>query len=277
MELEGDVLSNSSHAERDASVRSTNHGPKESMESLIKKCAAELLGTFWLVVGGCGSAVLAANFGGDGNPLGLGLLGVSLAFGLAVATAAWAFGPVSGGHFNPAVSLGLWLGGRFRGSHLLPYVVSQVVGGLLAGALLWTVINGTPNFLPPSGAGAFATNGYDAYSPGGFALPVAFLVEVVMTAVFLYVILSVTQPGAATEWAPLAIGLTLALIHMISIPVTNTSVNPARSTAVAAFVGESAGQMPMQQLWLFWLAPCIGAVIGALFYRGLGPSSQGRS
>jgi len=239
------------------------------MESLTKKCAAEMLGTFWLVLGGCGSAVLAANFGGDYNPLGLGLLGVSLAFGVAVATAAFAFGPLSGGHFNPAVSLGLWIGGRFRGSHLLPYVISQVVGGLLAGALLWTVINGTPDFLPPSGAGAFATNGYEAYSPGSYGLSVAFLVEVVMTAVFLYVIMAVTRPGAAPGWAPFAIGATLALIHMISIPVTNTSVNPARSTAVAAFVGESASYMPMHQLWLFWLAPCIGAVVGALVYRGL--------
>ncbi|HEY0333998.1 MAG TPA: aquaporin Z [Stenotrophomonas sp.] len=247
------------------------------MESLGKKCAAEMLGTFWLVMGGCGSAVLAANFGGDGNPLGLGLLGVSLAFGIAVATAAFAFGPISGGHFNPAVSLGLWIGGRFRGSHLPAYVVSQVVGGLLAGALLWTIINGTPDFLPPSGAGAFATNGYDGYSPGSYGLPVALLVEVVMTAVFLYVIMAVTRPAAAPGWAPFAIGAALALIHMISIPVTNTSVNPARSTAVAAFVRDSAGSMPMQQLWLFWLAPCVGAVIGSLIYRGLNREARERA
>lgn len=256
---------------------STHCDHERAMESLTKKCAAEMLGTFWLVMGGCGSAVLAANFGGDYNPLGLGLLGVSLAFGVAVATAAFAFGPLSGGHFNPAVSLGLWIGGRFRGSHLLPYVISQVIGGLLAGALLWTIVNGSPNFMPPSGAGAFATNGYDAYSPGSYAMPVAFLVEVVMTAVFLYVIMAVTRPAAASGWAPFAIGATLALIHMISIPVTNTSVNPARSTAVAAFVGASGGYMPLHQLWLFWLAPCIGGVIGVLVYRGLNSERHERS
>lgn len=231
---------------------------------------AEFLGTFWLVLGGCGSAVLAASFGGDFNPLGLGFLGVSLAFGLAVATAAFAFGPVSGGHFNPAVSVGLWIGGRFGGIHLLPYVVSQVLGGLLAGALLCTVANSVPGVPPPAGAGAFATNGFDAFSPGGYPMAAAFLVEVVMTAVFLYVIMAVTRHDAAPGWAPLAIGATLMLIHLISIPVTNTSVNPARSTAVAAFVGESAGYMPLRQLWLFWLAPCIGAILGALAHRFVG-------
>jgi len=237
--------------------------------SLIRKCAAEFLGTFWLVLGGCGSAVLAASFGGDFNPLGLGFLGVSLAFGLAVATAAFAFGPVSGGHFNPAVSVGLWIGGRFGGAHLLPYVLSQVLGGLLAGALLYTVVDSAPGALPPAGAGAFATNGFDAFSPGGYPMAAAFLMEVVMTAIFLFVIMSVTRRDAAPGWAPLAIGATLALIHLISIPVTNTSVNPARSTAVAAFVGESAGYMPLHQLWLFWLAPCVGAVLGALVHRSV--------
>lgn len=237
------------------------------MQSLIKKCAAESLGTFWLVLGGCGSAVLAAQAGGDFNPLGLGYLGVSLAFGVAVATAAFAFGAVSGGHFNPAVSFGLWVAGRFPGRHLPAYVVAQVAGGLLAGALLWQLVTSQPDFLPFTGAGTFATNGFGAFSPGGYPMGAAFLAEAVLTGVFLYVILAVTRPGAAAGWAPLAIGATLALIHMIAIPLTNTSVNPARSTAVAAFVGESAGYMPLHQLWLFWLAPCLGALAGALVYR----------
>ncbi|GEM_PF-119936 len=239
------------------------------MQSLIKKCAAESLGTFWLVLGGCGSAVLAAQAGGDFNPLGLGYLGVSLAFGVAVATAAFAFGPVSGGHFNPAVSFGLWIAGRFSGRQLPAYVVAQVLGGLAAGALMWTIVTASPDFLPFAGAGTFATNGFEDFSPGGYPLEVAFLAEAVLTAVFLYVILAVTRPGAVAGWAPLAIGATLALIHMISIPLTNTSVNPARSTGVAAFVGESAGYMPLHQLWLFWLAPCVGALIGALVYRAV--------
>lgn len=237
------------------------------MQSLIKKCTAEGLGTFWLVLGGCGSAVLAAQAGGDFNPLGLGYLGVSLAFGIAVATAAFAFGAVSGGHFNPAVSFGLWIAGRFQGRHLPAYVVAQVAGGLLAGALMWVIVTASPDFLPFAGAGTFATNGFGSFSPGGYPMEVAFLAEAVLTGIFLYVILAVTRPGAAAGWAPLAIGATLTLIHMIGIPLTNTSVNPARSTAVAAFVGESAGYMPMHQLWLFWLAPCVGALAGALVYR----------
>ncbi|HYG08153.1 MAG TPA: aquaporin Z [Stenotrophomonas sp.] len=235
----------------------------------MKKCAAEGLGTFWLVLGGCGSAVLAAHVGGDFNPLGLGYLGVSLAFGLAVATAAFAFGPVSGGHFNPAVSFGLWIGGRFSGRHLPAYVISQVIGGLVAGALLWVVASANPDFIPPGGPGAFATNGFDAFSPGGYPMEAAFLAEAVLTGVFLYVIMAVTRPAAPSGWAPLAIGASLALIHMISIPITNTSVNPARSTGVAAFVGESAAYMPLHQLWLFWLAPCVGALAGALVYRAV--------
>lgn len=239
------------------------------MQSLTSKCAAECLGTFWLVLGGCGSAVFAAHAGGDFNPMGLGYLGVSLAFGLAVATAAFAFGAVSGGHFNPAVSFGLWIGGRFCGRHLPAYVFSQVAGGLLGGSLLWVVASASPDFMPPDGAGAFATNGFGAFSPGGYPMEAAFLAESVLTAVFVYVILAVTRPGAGAKCAPLAIGATLALIHMIAIPITNTSVNPARSTAVAAFVGASAGHMPLHQLWLFWVAPCIGAMAGAVGYRAV--------
>jgi len=239
------------------------------MQSLSKKCAAECLGTFWLVLAGCGSAVLAAEAGGDFNPLGLGYLGVSLAFGLGVMTAAFALGAISGGHFNPAVSFGLWIAGRFPGRHFPAYVISQVVGGALAGALLWEVASGSPGFLPPAGAGAFASNGFDTYSPGGYSVEAAFVAEAVLTAVFVYLILAVTRPGATPGWAPLAIGAGLAVIHMISIPVTNTSVNPARSTAVALFVGESAAHMPMRQLWLFWVAPLLGALGGALVYRAV--------
>jgi len=237
------------------------------MQSLTKKCAAECLGTFWLVLGGCGSAVFAAQAGGDFNPLGLGYLGVSLAFGLAVATAAFAFGPVSGGHFNPAVSLGLWVGGRFAGRHLPAYVVSQVVGALVAGGFLWVIANASPDAVPPDGAGAFATNGFGTFSPGGYPMEAAFLAEAVLTGIFVYVIMAVTRPHAPAAWAPLAIGAALALIHMIAIPLTNTSVNPARSTGVAAFVGASAGYVPLHQLWLFWVAPCIGALAGAVTYR----------
>ncbi|RPE81166.1 aquaporin Z [Vulcaniibacterium tengchongense] len=237
---------------------------------MIKRLGAEFIGTFWLVLGGCGSAVLAANFGGDGNPLGIGLLGVSLAFGLTVLTGAYALGHVSGGHFNPAVSFGLWAGGRFPARELLPYIVAQVLGGLFAGFILWQVASGRGDFaVDPNAAGAFASNGYGAMSPGGYSLAAAFLCEVVMTAMFLVVILGATHRRAPAGFAPLAIGLALTLIHLISIPVTNTSVNPARSTGVALFAGDAA----VAQLWLFWLAPLLGGALGGLLYRWLGEES----
>lgn len=232
-----------------------------------KRLAAEFLGTFWLVLGGCGSAVLAANFGGDGNPLGIGFLGVALAFGLTVVTGAYAFGHVSGAHFNPAVSIGLWAGGRFAGKDLGPYVIAQVVGGLLAGFILLQIAKGSPDFgITPGQAGAFASNGYGALSPGGYSAAAAFLCEVVLTAAFLVVIMGATHGRAPAGFAPLAIGLALTLIHLISIPVTNTSVNPARSTAVALFAGSGA----VGQLWLFWVAPLLGGMIGGMIYKWLG-------
>lgn len=236
-----------------------------------KQLGAEFIGTFWLVLGGCGSAVLAASFGGAGNPLGIGLLGVSLAFGLSVLTAAYALGHISGGHFNPAVSLGLWAGGRFPASRVLPYVLAQVAGGLLAGFVLLQIASGQPGFvLDPHAAGSFASNGYGALSPGGYGLVAALLTEVVLTAMFLVVVLGATDGRAPAGFAPVAIGLALTLIHLISIPVTNTSVNPARSTAVAVFAGSGA----LSQLWLFWLAPALGGLLGALVHRGL---NDGRS
>lgn len=235
--------------------------------NLGKKLTAEFLGTFWLVLGGCGSAVLAANFGGEGNPLGIGFVGVSLAFGLTVLTGAYAFGHISGGHFNPAVSLGLWAGGRFPARELLPYIGAQVLGGIVAGFILLQIAKGGGGFsIDPTAAGAFATNGYDALSPGGYTIAAAFLCEVVLTAFFLIVIMGSTHKNAPTGFAPIAIGLALTLIHLISIPVTNTSVNPARSTAVAVFVGSGA----LSQLWLFWLAPILGALIGGMLYGWLG-------
>ena len=235
--------------------------------SLVKKLVAEFLGTFWLVLGGCGSAVLAANFGGDGNPLGIGLLGVSLAFGLTVLTGAYAFGHISGGHFNPAVSFGLWAGGRFPTKDLLPYIVAQVLGGIAAGFILWQIATGKAGFaIDSASAGAFATNGYDALSPGGYSAAAAFLTEVVLTAFFLIVIMGSTHGRAPAGFAPIAIGLALTLIHLISIPVTNTSVNPARSTGVALFVGGGA----LSQLWLFWVAPILGGLLGGTIYKWLG-------
>lgn len=239
--------------------------------NLGKKLTAEFLGTFWLVLGGCGSAVLAANFGGDGNPLGIGLLGVSLAFGLTVLTGAYAFGHISGGHFNPAVSFGLWAGGRFPAKQLLPYVIAQVVGGIAAGFILMQIAKGTPAFtLDPAAAGAFASNGYGALSPGGYSVAAGFLIEVVLTAFFLIVIMGATHKRAPAGFAPIAIGLALTLIHLISIPVTNTSVNPARSTGVALFAGSGA----LSQLWLFWLAPILGGLIGGMAYGWLGRDSE---
>ena len=235
--------------------------------NLGKKLTAEFLGTFWLVLGGCGSAVLAANFGGDGNPFGIAFVGVSLAFGLTVLTGAYAFGHISGGHFNPAVSLGLWAGGRFPAKDLLPYIIAQVVGGIAAGFILLQIAKGGGGFaIDPTSAGAFATNGYGALSPGGYTVAAAFLCEVVLTAFFLIVIMGSTHKNAPTGFAPIAIGLALTLIHLISIPVTNTSVNPARSTAVAVFVG--SGQI--SQLWLFWVGPILGALIGGMLYGWLG-------
>ena len=235
---------------------------------MIKKLAAEFLGTFWLVLGGCGSAVLAANFGGDGNPLGIGLLGVSLAFGLTVLTGAYAFGHISGGHFNPAVSFGLWAGGRFSAKELVPYIVAQVLGAILAGFILFQIAGGQAGFaIDPASAGAFASNGYDALSPGGYSAASAFLIEVVLTAFFLIVIMGATHKHAPAGFAPIAIGLALTLIHLISIPVTNTSVNPARSTGVALFAGSGA----IGQLWLFWVAPILGGLIGGIVYKWLAP------
>ncbi|NUO74894.1 aquaporin Z [Lysobacter sp. 5GHs7-4] len=234
---------------------------------MIKRLGAEFIGTFWLVLGGCGSAVLAANFGGVGNPLGIGFLGVSLAFGLTVLTGAYALGHISGGHFNPAVSFGLWAGGRFAGKDLLPYIVAQVLGGLFAGFVLWQIAAGNPEFsVDPNAAGAFASNGYGSHSPGGYSVAAAFLCEVVMTAMFLVVILGATHPRAPAGFAPIAIGLALTLIHLISIPVTNTSVNPARSTGVGLFAGSQA----ISQLWLFWLAPILGGLLGGVIYRWFG-------
>lgn len=236
------------------------------MGNLSRRLAAEFIGTFWLVLGGCGSAVLAANFGGIGNPLGIGLLGVSLAFGLTVVTGAYAFGPISGAHFNPAVSIGLWAGGRFPARDLLPYIAAQVIGAIAAGYVLFVIAASGPHFvIDPHAPGAFASNGFGDLSPGGYGVVGAFLVEALLTAAFLVVILGVTDERASAGFAPLAIGLTLTLIHLISIPVTNTSVNPARSTGVALFAGAQA----LSQLWLFWVAPIIGAVLGAVVWRAL--------
>ncbi len=239
--------------------------------SMGKRLAAEFLGTFWLVLGGCGSAVLAAKFGGDGNPLGIGFHGVALAFGLTVLTGAYAFGHVSGAHFNPAVSLGLWAGGRFAGKDLVPYMVAQVLGGLLAAFILLQIAQDQAGFaIDGTQAGAFASNGYGSLSPGGYGVAAAFLCEVVMTAMFLVVIMGATHGKAPAGFAPIAIGLALTLIHLISIPVTNTSVNPARSTAVAVFAGPGA----IGQLWLFWVAPLLGALIGGLAYKWVGSDTR---
>ncbi len=222
----------------------------------MKAYAAEFLGTFWLVLGGCGSAVLAAAF----PNVGIGLLGVSLAFGLTVLTMAFAIGHISGCHLNPAVSVGLWAGGRFPANKLAPYIIAQVLGAIAAGGVLYVIASGAAGFDVTKG---FASNGYGAHSPGGYSLTAALVCEVVMTMFFLIVILGATDKRAPAGFAPIAIGLALTLIHLISIPVTNTSVNPARSTGVAVFVGDWA----IAELWLFWLAPIVGAVIGAVAYR----------
>jgi aquaporin Z len=220
------------------------------------KLVAEFIGTFWLVLGGCGSAVLAAAF----PQLGIGFVGVSLAFGLTVLTGAYALGPISGGHFNPAVSVGLWVGKRFPGSDLPGYVIAQVAGGIAGAAVLYLIASGNASF---SLAGGFASNGYGEHSPGHYTLAASLLTEVVMTFMFLIVILGATHHRAPVGVAGIAIGLALTLIHLISIPVTNTSVNPARSTGPAIF----AGGWALAQLWLFWLAPIAGAAIAGLVYR----------
>ena len=225
----------------------------------MKAPLAEFFGTFWLVLGGCGSAVLAAAFPG----VGIGLLGVSLAFGLTVLTMAYAVGPISGGHFNPAVSVGLWVGGRFPAAKLPSYIVAQVFGAVAAGGVLYLIASGAPGFDLAKG---FASNGYGAHSPGGYTLMAGVITEVVMTAFFLIIIVGATAAHAPKGFAPIAIGLALTLIHLISIPVTNTSVNPARSTGVAVFVGDWA----TSQLWVFWVAPIVGAVLGALAYKAMG-------
>ena len=224
----------------------------------MKKLGAEFFGTFWLVFGGCGSAVLAAAF----PDVGIGLLGVSLAFGLTVLTMAYAVGGISGGHFNPAVSVGLAAAGRFAWSELPGYVIAQVAGAIVAGLVLYLVVSGKADF---AGVGGFASNGYGELSPGKYGMGSALLIEVVLTAMFLVIILGVTGKKAPAGFAPIAIGLALTLIHLISIPVTNTSVNPARSTGVALFAGSGA----IGQLWLFWVAPIIGAVIGAVIHKSL--------
>jgi aquaporin Z len=222
----------------------------------MKPLAAEFIGTFWLVLGGCGSAVLAAAF----PEVGIGLLGVSLAFGLTVLTMAYALGGVSGGHFNPAVTLGLVAAGRFEASKVAGYWIAQVAGAVAAAAVLYLIVSGKSDF---AGVGGFASNGYGTASPGGFGLTSAFVTEVVMTAGFLIVILGATSRGAPAGFAPIAIGLALTLIHLVSIPVTNTSVNPARSLGVALFAEGPA----LAQLWLFWVAPLIGAALGAIVAR----------
>lgn len=225
----------------------------------MKKYLAEFIGTFWLVLGGCGSAVLAAAF----PELGIGFTGVALAFGLTVLTMAYTVGHISGCHLNPAVSVGLWAGGRFSGKDLLPYIGSQVLGGLAAAAVLFVIASGKTGFDASAG---FASNGYGDHSPGGYTMLAALVCEIVLTAFFLIVIMGATDKRAPAGFAPIAIGLCLTLIHLISIPVTNTSVNPARSTGVAFF----AGGWAIEQLWLFWVAPIIGAVIGAVIYKVIG-------
>ncbi|MET3106563.1 aquaporin Z [Oxalobacteraceae bacterium GrIS 2.11] len=222
----------------------------------MKAYGAELFGTFWLVLGGCGSAVLAAGFPG----LGIGFAGVALAFGLTVLTMAYAIGHISGCHLNPAISIGLWAGGRFSGRQVVPYIIAQLAGGLLAGLVLYLIASGKAGFDVSAG---FASNGFADHSPGKYSMVACFLCEVVMTMMFLLIIMGATDKRAPTGFAPLAIGFGLTLIHLISIPVTNTSVNPARSTAVAVFVGDWA----VAQLWMFWAAPIIGAVLGAGVYR----------
>lgn len=226
--------------------------------TLTKKLSAEFIGTFWLVLGGCGSAVLAAGF----PDVGIGLLGVSLAFGLTVLTMAFAIGHISGCHLNPAVSIGLWSSGRFPAAELAPYIFAQVIGGMAGAAVLYVIATGQTGFDVTAG---FASNGYAEHSPGGYSLTAALVAEIVMTFMFLIIILGATDKRAPQGFSPIAIGLGLTLIHLISIPITNTSVNPARSTGVAIFQGDWA----VSQLWLFWLAPIVGAILAGIVYRWL--------
>ncbi|HFQ5383817.1 TPA: aquaporin Z [Vibrio vulnificus] len=230
----------------------------------MNKYLAELFGTFWLVLGGCGSAVLAAAF----PDVGIGLLGVSLAFGLTVLTMAFAIGHISGCHLNPAVTIGLWAGGRFEAKEIVPYILAQVIGGVIAGGVLYTIASGQMGFDATSSG--FASNGYGEHSPGGYSLTSALVTEIVMTMMFLLVILGATDQRAPQGFVPIAIGLCLTLIHLISIPVTNTSVNPARSTGVALYVGDWA----TAQLWLFWVAPILGALLGAVAYKLISGSNK---
>lgn len=228
----------------------------------MKKLFAEFIGTFWLVLGGCGSAVLAAGF----PELGIGFVGVAIAFGLTVLTMAYAIGHISGCHLNPAVTIGLWAGGRFEAKDVLPYIISQVLGGIAGAGILYLIASGKPGFE----LGGFAANGFGAHSPGGYNMESALITEVVMTFLFLIIILGATHKNASAGFAGVAIGLGLTLIHLISIPVTNTSVNPARSTSQAIFVQGWA----LEQLWLFWLAPIAGAVIAGLVYKYLAPNKD---
>lgn len=223
----------------------------------MNKYLAELIGTFWLVLGGCGSAVLAAGI----PDLGIAFAGVALAFGLTVVTMAYAIGHISGCHLNPAVTIGLWAGGRHEAKEVVPYIIAQVIGGIIAGGVLYVIATGKAG----AEIGGFATNGYGDHSPMGYGMTAALVTEIVLTAVFLFVIMGATDGRAPAGFAPLAIGLCLTLIHLISIPVTNTSVNPARSTGVAVFVGDAA----ISQLWLFWVAPIIGGIIGAIIYKAV--------
>jgi len=231
--------------------------------SMGKRLGAEFLGTFWLVFGGCGSAVLAAAFPG----LGIGFMGVALAFGLTVLTMAYAVGHISGGHFNPAVSVGLVAGGRFAAADLVPYVIAQVLGALAAAGVLYLIASGKSGFAP----GGFASNGFGDLSPGGYSMQAALICEIVMTFFFVLVIMGATDGRAPAGFAPIAIGLALTLIHLVSIPVTNTSVNPARSTGVALFASTAA----LSQLWLFWVAPIIGGALGGFAYRALFGNPRG--
>ncbi len=230
----------------------------------MKKLVAEFIGTLWLVLGGCGSAVLAAGF----PELGIGFVGVSLAFGLTVVTMAYAIGHISGCHLNPAVSIGLWMGGRFDAKDLPGYIVAQVLGGIVGAGILYLIVSGKADF---TGVGGFAANGFGEHSPGGFNMTAALITEIVMTFIFLFVILGTTHSKAPKYLAGLAIGLCLTLIHLISIPVTNTSVNPARSTSQAIF---AEGGWAMGQLWLFWVAPIVGAIIAGLVYKNLSPETN---
>lgn len=231
----------------------------------MKRLVAEFIGTLWLVLGGCGSAVLAAGY----PELGIGFAGVALAFGLTVLTMVYAVGHISGGHFNPAVSFGLWVGGRFDKKDLLPYIAAQVLGGIAGASILYIIATGKPG----AEIGAFASNGYGAHSPGGFGLLSALVIEVVMTFMFVTVIMGATHPNAPKGFAGIAIGLSLTLIHLVTIPVTNTSVNPARSTSQALFVG---GEV-LGQLWLFWVAPIVGAILAGLVYKALAPVKKEKS